>query len=151
MKPTLTAGIFRVLFRMVAASLPFFCISSCSVKEERSGCPCILNIYPDPSVEFTRYDKFGNTIRLVNEENGQVYSVKQFPKGSFTDEEQLNYAKISGDVFNISAQTNEIEKGRDGNWVWLIIKPLAGKNNMDEFLEYCTSFIPQVKERFLAL
>ena len=70
-------------------------------------------------------------------------------RGSFTDEEQLNYAKILGDVFYISAQTNEIEKGRDGNWVWLIIKPLAGKNNMDEFLEYCTSFIPQVKKSFL--
>lgn len=98
MKPTLTAGIFRVLFRMVAASLPFFCISSCSVKEERTGCPCILSIYPDPSVEFTRYDKFGNTIRLVNEENGQVYSVKQFPKGSFTDGEPVIMSIVKGTV-----------------------------------------------------
>lgn len=72
-------------------------------------------------------------------------------KGYFTEEEQLQYEKILADIFKIETHATEIEKGCDMSWVWLIIHPLADKKNMDEFLEYYTSFIFQVKEKFLAL
>lgn len=35
-------------------------------------------------------------------------------------------------------------------WVYLQIEPLAGKKNMEDFLKYCISFIPDVKEKFLS-
>lgn len=62
----------------------------------------------------------------------------------FTEKEQEKYEKILEDIFKTKPTKNN-------KWVWLVIVPLADKNNMKEFLEYCTSFIPQVKEEFLAL
>ncbi len=59
------------------------------------------------------------------------------------------YKQILEDIFK-DIQSANIARFED-DWVCLLIKPLAGKSNMDDFLEYCTSFIPQVKERFLAL
>lgn len=54
-------------------------------------------------------------------------------KDYFTEEEQLKYEKILADVLSIKTKANETEKGHDGTYVWVIIKPFAGKNNMDEF------------------
>ena len=41
-----------------------------------------------------------------------------------------------------------IERVYEDSRVCLIIKPLAGKTNMDEFLKYYTNFIPQIKKEF---
>ncbi len=59
------------------------------------------------------------------------------------------YKQILEDIFK-DIQSADIAC-YENYWICLVIKPLAEKNNMDEFLEYCTSFIPQVKEKFLAL
>ena len=70
---------------------------------------------------------------------------------NFTDEEKQKHIDILEKTFEKEFKSVEIERSYRDYWVCLIIKPLAGKSNMDDFLEYCTSFIPQVKERFLAL
>ncbi len=67
----------------------------------------------------------------------------------FKEGRKEQYKQILEDTFK-DIQSACIVNYED-NWVCLLIIPLADKNNMDEFLEYCTSFIPQVKEKFLAL
>ena len=64
--------------------------------------------------------------------------------GTFEQSSQEKYKRLLETVLNSNVNSNDI-------WIYSEIEPLADKNNMDEFLEYCTSFIPQVKERFLAL
>ena len=63
---------------------------------------------------------------------------------TFEQSSQEKYKTMLETVINSNAYSNEY-------WVWFEIEPFADKNNMKEFLEYCTSFIPQVKEKFLAL
>ena len=65
----------------------------------------------------------------------------------FKDGRKEQYKRILEDFFK-DIQSADIIRFED-YWVCLLIKPLAGKSTMDEFLEYCTSFIPQVKKRFL--
>lgn len=62
----------------------------------------------------------------------------------FDESKQFELKKILEESFNI-------ETNISNDWVWLGIEPFADKKNIKEFLEYCTSFISQVKERFLAL
>ena len=117
MKPTLAACIRGQLSRLVL--FPVFIlwmsfICSCSVKEERLGCPCILSIYPDPSIDFVKYDNFGNTIRLVNGEDGAEYSVNHFPKGSFLEGIPIKLTIRKGSV-NFYAVFNLSEDEVPGN------------------------------------
>ncbi|MBO7485738.1 MAG: PD-(D/E)XK nuclease family protein [Spirochaetaceae bacterium] len=63
---------------------------------------------------------------------------------TFEQSSQEKYKKILETVFSSNAYSDEC-------WILFHIEPFADKNNMKEFLEYCTSFIPQVKEEFLAL
>ena len=60
----------------------------------------------------------------------------------FEESSQEKYKKILENVFSSDVYFDE-------HWVCLSIEPFAGKNSMDEFLEYCTSFIPQIKKMFL--
>lgn len=60
----------------------------------------------------------------------------------FDESKQFELKKILEESFNI-------ETNISNDWVWLEIEPFADKKNIKEFLEYCTSFIPQVKKRFL--
>ena len=64
--------------------------------------------------------------------------------GTFDQSSQEKYKTILETVFSSNAYSDEC-------WILFVIEPFAGKNTMDDFIKYCTSFIPQVKERFLAL
>lgn len=61
----------------------------------------------------------------------------------FSKQKQTVYQKLLEDTFKLKTEIP------DGSWVWLQIDPLGGKKNMEEFLKYCTSFIPQIKKQFL--
>lgn len=63
--------------------------------------------------------------------------------GKFSKQKQNEYKKILEETFKIKTEVPGEE------WVWLQIEPLSGKANMEEFLEYCTGFIPQIKKKFL--
>ena len=63
--------------------------------------------------------------------------------GKFSKQKQNEYKKILEETFKIKTEVP------DEGWVWLQIEPLSGKANMEEFLEYCTGFIPQIKKKFL--
>ena len=57
---------------------------------------------------------------------------------------QNEFQKILEDAYKLKAETP------DRSWVWLQIEPLADKNNMEDFIKFCTSFIPKIKEEFLS-
>ena len=61
----------------------------------------------------------------------------------FSKQKQAVYQKLLEETFKLKTEVP------DGSWVWLQIDPLGGKKNMEEFLKYCTSFIPQIKKQFL--
>lgn len=90
--------------------------------------------------------KYWNNEHTVNlYVSGQYgFQIGFIGKNYFTEEEKLKYKKILENTLKRECKTYSY-------YVWLVIVPLADKNNMKEFLKYCTSFIPQVKEEFLAL
>lgn len=57
---------------------------------------------------------------------------------------QNEFQKILEDAYKLKTETP------DRSWVWLQIEPLADKNNMEDFIKFCTSFIPKIKEEFLS-
>ncbi|MBP5452310.1 MAG: PD-(D/E)XK nuclease family protein [Treponema sp.] len=67
---------------------------------------------------------------------------------NFTEDEKQEYIKILENAFEEEFKSVKIERDYEDSWVCLIIKPLAGKTNMDEFLKYYTNFIPQIKKEF---
>ncbi len=67
---------------------------------------------------------------------------------NFTEEEKQEYIKILENAFEEEFKSVKIERDYEDSWVCLIIKPLAGKPNMDEFLKYYTNFIHQIKKEF---
>lgn len=46
---------------------------SCSVKEDRDDCPCVLSIYPDGSMEQGMYKSISNSFLISNTDSGQQY------------------------------------------------------------------------------
>ena len=62
----------------------------------------------------------------------------------FSLNEQNKYKKIFIDVFNLG--DGIINK--ENYWIWFEIEPLDGKNNIQEFLDFYTSKIPSVLEKF---
>ena len=67
---------------------------------------------------------------------------------NFTEDEKQEYIKILENAFEEEFKSVKMERDYEDSWVCLIIKPLAGKTNMDEFLKYYTNFIPQIKKEF---
>lgn len=62
----------------------------------------------------------------------------------FNSTEQNKYQKILIDVYNLK-QGNIL---KENNWIWFEIEPLDGKDNIQEFLDFYTSKIPSVLEKF---
>ena len=58
---------------------------------------------------------------------------------------QKIYQSILEDIYKVKTETEE------DKWVWLDIEPLDDKESLKEFLQFYTSLLPNVKERFLTI
>ena len=67
-------SVCRLLFRnFVCASLLLTAAASCSIKEERVECPCILSVFPDKSVSERVYMSVLNSFQVSDLADGRSY------------------------------------------------------------------------------
>ena len=60
--------------RTLSVLFVFFLLAvSCDIKEERVGCPCVLSIYPDGSIDGNTYKSISNDILVYDFATGRKY------------------------------------------------------------------------------
>ena len=75
MKTTLSAGRLKgILIYAVLLLYAAWAGTACSVKEDRSDCPCLLSIYPDPGIDPDKFKIFGNTFLIRDLQSGEKYA-----------------------------------------------------------------------------
>ena len=125
---------------------------------DKNGDNMIVNKYINdclkPFVEPLGFNFEDNWLYRIWDKNhvNYLYVLGQFCKfqiGFGTSKElskskQNEFQKILEDAYKLKTETP------DRSWVWLQIEPLADKKNMEDFINFCTSFIPKIKEEFLS-
>lgn len=74
---------FSIMKRQTLSALLALAALSCSVKEERDGCPCLLSIYPDGSLEQGMYKSISNSFLISDAGSGQEYFQGSLASDSF--------------------------------------------------------------------
>lgn len=74
MKPLKDTLCFKAASRGLApAALAVLLVFSCSIKEDRVGCPCILRVYPDRSLDADYYLSIMNKFRIMDVQTGDIH------------------------------------------------------------------------------
>lgn len=74
---------FNVMKRQTLSALLALAALSCSIKEDREECPCVLSIYPDGSLEQGMYKSISNTFLISDAGNGQEFFNGSLASDSF--------------------------------------------------------------------
>ena len=64
---------FNIMKRQTLSALLALAALSCSIKEERDECPCLLSIFPDGSLEQGMYKSISNSFLISDAGSGQQF------------------------------------------------------------------------------
>ncbi len=99
MKPLKDTLCFKAASRGLApAALAVLLAFSCSIKEDRVGCPCILRIYPDKSLDADYYLSIMNKFRIMDVQTGEIHLKSALDAAVFAKGEPAVFTIPKGNI-----------------------------------------------------